>query len=900
VHFHQKSVEETLAELKSDRRGISGEEARMRLAAYGPNELEEKKKKTPFMMFLGQFSDFMILVLVAAAVISGIIGDLSDAAAIMVIVVLNALFGFTQEYRAEQAIAALKKMAASSALVMRAGMVETVPESRLVPGDVAVLEAGKVVPADMRIIEAARLSVEEAALTGESQAVGKNADAIGDETAPIGDRKNMLYRGTFITHGRGKGVVTATGMRTELGRIAAMIQGGEEARTPLQKRLSQFGRRLAVAVLAICAIIFVAGLLRGEHPAEIFLIAVSLAVAAIPEALPAVVTISLALGARKMVKQNALVRRLPAVETLGSITCICTDKTGTLTMNRMAVEEIWVDGKTVRSSEFRVRSQDEGQKPVPEIVFPAPNSPFRTFFTAFALSNDARVNGKGACIGDPTETALLSLARTVGFEKETLEKDFPRVAELPFDSGRKLMTTLHQVLPASVVPRPLPLASARYISFTKGAPEALLEAADTLLTSEGTQPINRDDILVIHDRMAAEGLRVMGIAMRVWDRMPDANSSAAETNLTLLGLAGMLDPPREEAKQAVAECTSAGVTPVMITGDHPLTARVIARRVGILKADDPAAIITGRELDRLSPGELEKRVERIRVYARTAPEQKLAIVRALQDRGHVVAMTGDGVNDAPALKAADIGVAMGITGTDVAKEASSMVLLDDNFATIVTAVKEGRRIYDNIRKFVRYLLSTNSGEIWTLFLAPFVGLPAPLAPVQILWINLLTDGLPALALSLEPAEGDVMKRPPRRPAESFFAGGLGIHAIWVGLLMGAVALSLQAWAIHIGDGHWQTMVFTALCFLQLGHVMAIRSEKQSLFTQGIFTNRPLLASVVVTIFLQLLTIYVPALNPVFRTRPLDAGELMAVFVLSSVVFIGVEIEKLIKRSRKTA
>ncbi len=889
---YQQNIEEVLAAYQSSRAGLALDETQSRLERYGPNELMERRKKTALVMFLGQFSDFMIIVLLAAALISGIIGEISDAVAIMVIVVLNAVLGFTQEYRAERAMTALKKMTAASATVMRSGIIETVPASELVPGDIVVLDAGKIVPADMRIIEAVRLSVEEAALTGESQAVEKHTDVIGDETAPLGDRKNMLYKGTFITYGRGQGVVIATGMETELGRIAAMIQGEQEGKTPLQKRLAVFGRRLAYAVLAICAIIFTAGLYRGEGPVKIFLVAVSLAVAAIPEALPAVVTISLALGARKMVKRNALVRKLPAVETLGSVTFICTDKTGTLTENRMTVEEVWVDGVTVKREALNVRGE-EAKMPFPSHV--SLLTPHELFFTALALSNDAQVDASGNVAGDPTEAALFSIARENGFEKAKLESSCPRVSELPFDSGRKLMTTFHR---CSLAPRPSSLVAvaADYVSFTKGAAEVLLGRCERVLTSDGMKAVDLDAVTAVSDRVAADGLRVMAIGMRTWDEVPaDVSPERVEEKLVLLGLVGMMDPPREEAKGSVALCKSAGITPVMITGDHPLTAKAVAHRVGILDRDDSGAIITGSELDKLPFEAFEKRVESVRVYARVAPEQKLKIVRALQDKGHFVAMTGDGVNDAPALKAADIGVAMGVTGTDVAKEASSMILLDDNFATIVKAVKEGRRIYDNIRKFIKYLLSTNSGEIWTLFLAPFFGLPIPLQPIHILWINLLTDGLPALALSVEPEEGDVMTRPPRHPKESIFAHGLGIHAIWVGLLMGVVTLSLQTWAIHTGDAHWQTMVFTVLCFLQLGHVMAIRSERQSLFTQGIFTNRPLLLSVAFTILLQFVTIYAPFLNPIFKTQPLSSLELLIVLILSSVVFIAVEIEKVIKR-----
>ncbi len=900
VAWHAVTVEEALQALGTSASGLSSAEATSRLERFGPNELVERKKKTAFAMFLDQFADFMIIVLLSAAVVSGAIGEVSDAVAIIVIVLLNAILGFSQEYRAEQAMAALKKMAASRANVLRGGDHLTVAASELVNGDIVLLDAGNIVPADVRIIEAARLKAEEAALTGESVPVDKHAEAIPCDLLPLGDRKNMLYRGTFVSYGRATAVVTATGMQTELGRIASLLQEEGEGKTPLQKRLAVFGRKLALAVLVICAVIFVSGLLRGEPAVRIFLVAVSLAVAAIPEALPAVVTISLALGARKMVRRNALVRKLPSVETLGSVTYICSDKTGTLTVNRMVVEEMWVDGTTVRRSERQIRSSPSPQpsslRGEGDSFFPHAEllTPHALFMTALALSNDARLDSSGKAIGDPTEVALFSVAQDYGFIKNRLEQGIPRVAELPFDSERKLMTTIHT---DSRRPGDFP----RYVSFTKGAFDVLIDRIDFVQAAEGLQRADKDDLIAVHDRMAAEGLRVIAVAMRTWDQIPDAPShQEIEKGLTLLGLAGMMDPPREEARQAVFECKRAGITPVMITGDHPLTARAVALRAGILESDDPKAVITGLELNALSLASFEKRVEHVRVYARVAPEQKLKIVKALQERGHFIAMTGDGVNDAPALKAADIGVAMGITGTDVAKEASSMILLDDNFATIVRAVREGRTIYDNIRKFVKYLLSTNSGEIWTLFLAPFFGLPIPLLPIQILWINLLTDGLPALALSLEPEEGDVMNRPPRHPKESIFAHGLGIHAVWVGLLMGAVTLSLQAWAIRSGVVHWQTMVFTVLCLLQLGHVMAIRSERESLFTQGIFRNKSVLLSVTLMILLQLATIYLPFFNPVFTTQPLSVTELALVLLLSSVVFFAVEIEKLVKRAPKNS
>ncbi|MBI5641667.1 MAG: cation-translocating P-type ATPase [Nitrospirae bacterium] len=885
MRWHQKSTEEAVEALRSSAKGISHEEAQRRLLEYGLNELTEKKKKTPLMMFLDQFRDFMILVLIAAALISGFIGEVSDTIAIIVIIVLNAVIGFIQEYRAEKAMAALKKMAAPSAMVMRNGMPETIAASQLVPGDVVMLEAGKIVPADMRLIEAALFKVEEAALTGESVPVEKIAGELHDEHLPIGDRKNMAYKGTFATSGRGVGLITATGMQTELGKIAAMLQEEEEVKTPLQKRLALFGRKLAIAVLAICAIVLVIGIMRGEPPMLMLLTAISLAVAAIPEALPAVITISLALGAKKLITQHALIRKLPAVETLGSVTFICSDKTGTLTLNKMTVEEIWVDGSLVG-----IRDLGVGKKSQPPAT-----SPQFPLFRALALNNDAQEDASGNVIGDPTEIALYEIARKQGFDKKELEKDFPRAAEIPFDSDRKCMTTFHKKSGVRSQESEETEKSFEFVSFTKGAMDVLLEKADNILTSEGIRPVDQNGIMQINAAMAADGLRVLGIAMRNWDALPDDMSPEhVERSLTILGLVGMMDPPREEAKEAVGLCKAAGIRPVMITGDHPITARVIAERLGIME-DAAKAIITGRELEKLSLEEFEERVEHIRVYARVAPEQKLKIVKALQDKGQFVAMTGDGVNDAPALKRADIGVAMGITGTDVSKEAADMILLDDNFATIVKAVREGRKIYDNIRKFIKYLLTTNSGEIWTLFLAPLAGLPIPLLPIHILWINLVTDGLPALALSVEPAEGDVMSRPPRNPKESIFAHGLGLHAIWVGLLMAAVVLFVQAWAIRTEHSHWQTMVFTVLCLTQLGHVLAIRSETESLFRIGFFSNKYLLGAVVLTFVLQMATVYVPLLNPIFKTEPLSLKELALTLALSSVVFIAVEIEKFIRR-----
>ena len=872
MNWHQKDVGDIYGVLSSSEKGLSSEEAAKRLQDYGPNELKETAKKTLFMMFLDQFRDFMIMVLMAAAAVSGIIGEMIDTIAIVVIVILNAIIGFVQEYRAEKAMKALKELAAPEALVHRDRKRMSIPASELVPGDAVLLEAGRIVPADIRLSESAQLKIEEAALTGESIPVEKSVNALKEASIPLGDRKNMAYKGTIVSYGRGMGMVVATAMDTELGKIATLLQEEEEIKTPLQKRLAKFGQRLGIIVLAICAIVFITGLLRGEAPLLMFLTAISLAVAAIPEALPAVVTISLALGAKKMVKQNALVRKLPAVETLGSVTYICSDKTGTLTLNKMTVEEVYISGEVVGSEKLKVDSEERRF---------SLNSQVPVLLHALALSNDAALDKDNNAIGDPTEVALFEIAGRNGLSKKDIEKEFPRIAEIPFDSDRKCMTTFHKT-PGDGI-----------ISFTKGALESVLKkSVDSLTGSERTgmnEPLTRmiDDV---NEKMANDGLRTLAFAVRQWDSLPeDVTPEAVENNLTFIGLTGLMDPPREEAKEAVSICKTAGIKPVMITGDHPLTARNIARRLGII--GDGGGVITGQELEELTLEEFEDNVEKIRVYARVAPEQKIKIVKALQDKGEFTAMTGDGVNDAPALKRADIGVAMGITGTDVSKESSHMILLDDNFATIVKAVKEGRRIFDNIRKFIKYTMTSNSGEIWTIFLPPFLGLPIPLLPIHILWINLVTDGLPGLALAVEPAEKGIMNRPPRHPKESIFAHGLGYHLFWVGLLMGSVSVFTQAWFMNAGGTHWQTMVFTVLSLSQMGHVLAIRSDRESLFKQGLFSNKPLLGAVLLTFVLQMATIYVPVLNPIFKTAPLTAGELAISLLLSSIVFMAVEIEK---------
>jgi len=860
--WHSLPVAEALRLLDtSPRRGLRSSDARERLQEHGPNIIHETKRRSVARMFLGQFADFMILVLIGAAVISGLIGDPVDTAVILAIVALNAVIGFAQEYRAERAIAALKRLAALNASVIRDGQPVIVPAAALVPGDIVLLEAGNAVPADVRLIEVSHLRTDESSLTGESQPVDKLNEALSGADMPLGDRRNMAYKGTIVTYGRARGLVTATGANTELGRIAKLLGSAPDLKTPLQLRLTRFGQVLSLGVLAICVVVFAAGLLRGEPVLLMALTAISLAVAAIPEALPAVVTMSLALGARELAARHALIRKLPAVETLGSVTFICSDKTGTLTQNRMHVEVVCADGSPVSEFDRELFERE----------------PWQTLITALALSNDADPGANDTVCGDPTEVALYRFAEHTGVSKPALATRYPRIAEVPFDSERSRMTTLHR-------------DGSGAVAFVKGAPEQVLPLCRAALSAGGETAFDPAVVGAAMDRMTSDGLRVLAFAFCRFDHVPaGAEPEIIERDLTYLGLVGLLDPPRPEAREAVRQCRDAGITPVMITGDHPATARNIAQRLNVISGDSP--VLTGQELAALTDDDFARRVENVRVYARVAPEQKIRIVDALQRNGEFVAMTGDGVNDAPALRRADIGVAMGLSGTDVAKESGHMILLDDNFATIVTAVREGRRIFDNIRKFIKYTMTSNSGEIWTIFLAPFLGLPIPLLPIHILWINLVTDGLPGLALTAEKEEPGVMRRPPRPPGESIFAHGMWQHILFIGLLMGAVSLLTQAWALHYNNAHWQTMVFTVLTLSQLGHVLAVRSETRSLFSAGIFSNLPLVGAVGLTFILQLATIYVPSLNTLFSTDPLTAYELAACILIASVVFFAVETEK---------
>jgi Ca2+-transporting ATPase len=866
--WHALPADRAMAALDANlARGLTSDEARRRLAMHGPNALVEGRRRGPLRILAAQFGDVMVLVLLGAAAIAAVLGEPEDLAAILAIVVLNAILGFAQEYRAERAMAALRAMAAPTALVRRDGAVASIAAHEIVRGDIVLLEAGNLVAADLRLLEVAAFEVDESALTGESLPVAKVTTAIddaGDAVVPLGDRRNLAFKGTTVTNGRAVAVVVATGMRTELGRIAGLLASEEQGRTPLQQRLARLGRGLAVAALALCAAVLVLGLLRGEPPLLMLMTALSLAVAAVPEALPAVVTVSLALGARKMARQHALIRRLPAVETLGSVTYICSDKTGTLTQNRMHVDSL----RDATGSEVALDSSSR-IRPESEVLL----------LEALALSNDVTIGADAQLGGDPTEVALCRAAAAAGIHKATLSPRWPRIAELPFSSERARMTTVHA-------------HDHGVIAFTKGAPERVLEACATRLSADGAGALDREAVLTEAHRMAAAGLRVLAIACRKLPALPD-DFAAVEKGQGLLGLVGLMDPPRAEAREAIATCQVAGIRVVMITGDHPATALAIARTLGI--ADDRDHVVTSTDLARMSEEELAGRVEELRVYARVAPEDKLRIVKALQARGQFVAVTGDGVNDSVALRRAEIGIAMGRSGTDVAREAAHMVLLDDNFATIVGAVREGRRIYDNLRKFVRFVLSGNSGEIWALFLAPLVGLPVPLLPIHILWVNLVTDGLPGLALAAEPAERGVMQRPPRPPAESMFAHGLWQRVLWAGFLLGGVTLAVQAWAHHTGHAHWQSMTFTVLTLGQMALVLAVRSERESLFTLGARTNLPLLGAVTLTFVLQMATLYVPALQRVFQTQPLTASELLVCIAAASMVLFGIELEKWLAR-----
>lgn len=905
--WHNVPIPVLTRELQTDPdTGLSEAEAVARRTKYGPNELQERGGISPVKLLVAQFTNTMVLILIAAAVISGLLGKVTETAAIAAIVILFALLGFFQEYRAERAMAALKRLAVPLVRVRRGGQLQELSAKELVPGDVVLLEAGNAVPADMRLVESANLRIQEAALTGESEPVEKHAELLPQEEIPLGDRRNMTYLGTVVTYGRGTAVVTGTGMNTELGKIATLLQSVASGTTPLQNRLGKVGLILAVGGVAVAALVLVIGVLQGEALEHMFLTAVSVAVAVVPEGLPAVVTVTLALGAQRMLLRRALVRKLPAVETLGSVTTICSDKTGTLTENRMTVTIIDVAGQFLELQGTARHPAGVLQLPEHGANFLAAQSPeIGLALAAGALCNDASLRpdpqtGRHIALGDPTEGALLVAASQVGLSKSELEHVAPRVGELPFEAERKRMTTVHRLpddlsgLPVAL--RALAQTPSPFVAFTKGAVDGLLPLCREMWFNGSVVPMDeqwRQRIEMANDQMALNGMRVLGLALR---RQDDA--TPREEGLVFIGITGMIDPPRREVKTAMATCKAAGIRPMMITGDHPLTARFIADDLGIT---DNLRVKTGQDLSKMSPEELAETVREVSVYARVTPEHKLRIVEALQAQGEIVAMTGDGVNDSPALRKADIGIAMGITGTDVSKEASEMVLLDDNFATIVAAVEEGRSIYDNIRRFVKFSIAGNVGKVLVMLLAPIAGIHVALLPLQLLWLNLLTDGLLGLGLGVEPAESGTMKRPPRSPKESFFSGGLAFHVIWVGLAIGLLAMAaglLFYDKSNPADTRWQTVIFTSLAFMQMGQALASRSSRESIISLGLLSNPVLLSLVLITAALQLTVIYLPYLDQLFQVTALSGSELLLCAGLGVLVLLLLEGEKMWLRRRE--
>jgi len=871
-------------------KGLTEEQVKAAREKYGYNELEAKKKKTLLVKFLEQFKDFMIIVLIIAAIVSGIVGvaegeGITDTIIILVVVVVNAIIGVAQENKAEKSLEALQKLSAHASKVIRDGKMIIVPSRDLVPGDIVVLDTGDYVPADLRIIEVVNLKSQESALTGESVPVEKSSDVINAEEVGVGDRVNMLFSSSLITYGRGKGIVVETGMNTEVGKIASIINSTEEGTTPLQEKLNKLGKTLGIAALVICVIIFIVGILYGKEPVHMFMTSVSLAVAAIPEGLAAVSTIVLAIGVQRMVKRNAIVKKLPAVETLGSASVICSDKTGTLTQNKMTVQKIFTNNYMIEvNKEIKINNELE------KLIYIS------------MLCNDTKVGEDNKLTGDPTETALIDMGMKMDVDVHKILST-PRLAELPFDSDRKLMTTVHEL-------------NGKYVVYTKGAVDELLKRCDNYILNEEIKndlEEYKKTIDETNEGLAKNALRVLGFAYKEIDHVPtNEEMKDIEAHLTFVGMVGMIDPPREEAKQAVEKCKTAGIKTVMITGDHKITATAIAKQLGIL--EDESEAITGAELEKMSDEDLIKNIRNYSVYARVAPEHKVRIVRAWQANGEIVAMTGDGVNDAPALKNADIGCAMGIVGTDVSKEAADVILTDDNFATVVAAVEEGRRIYGNILKAIQFLLSSNVGEIIVLFtailmtplLANWFGITdisglEPLLPIQILWINLVTDSLPALALAVDPAEQGIMNKKPKK-TKGIFTKGMTWRVVYQGIMVGF--LTLAAFIIGLAtpgveDQHMkiqigQTMAFFVLALSELVHVFNVRDNKNSLFKTKIFNNSKLILAVLGSAALMLVIMFVPALREIFNIVVLPTQNLVEVVLLVFAPIAIVEIFKLLK------
>jgi len=875
--WHTMDVRDVLQLLSVTPDGLTGSEADKRREQVGDNRLNDAEQKSLLTLFLNQFKDFMVLVLLVATLVSGLLGEHADAVTIIAIIIVNGILGFWQELRAEKSLASLKQLTAPTAHVLRDGRKVTIPAHELVPGDIIFLESGDRVPADVRLLECTSLEAEESALTGESLPVQKTPQPIPDDLANLGDRKNMCYMGTMITRGKGVAVVADTGMQTEMGLIADLIHSAEETETPLQMRLEQLGKILVYVALAITAVVVVTGILHGQNIYDMFLAGVSLAVAAIPEGLPAIVTVALALGVQRMIKRRAIVRKLPSVETLGCATVICSDKTGTLTQNKMTVQRVFTGGQFYEvtgngfdpQGEFRFSGKS---------IDPQRRGDLRRLLEISVLCNNATLFEDGKTgwnvQGDPTEGALIVLGAKAGLFFDAMQQAQPRLDELPFDSTRKMMSVL------------IGDQKNELYLLTKGGPDVLLERCSYVLLDGKVTPITssiKKSIMQANLQMGSEALRCLAVAYRPLRDARQFKEGDPERDLIFVGLMGMIDPPRPEVYDAIQRCRKAGIKTVMITGDHQVTAEAIARQLGILPRG--GLTVNGQDLYNMTDKQLQDRVEDIYVYARVSPEHKLRIVKALQANGHVVAMTGDGVNDAPAIKAADIGIAMGQGGTDVAKDASSLILSDDNFATIVAAIEEGRSIYDNIRKFVRYLLASNVGEIVTMFLAMILALPLPLVPIQILWVNLVTDGLPAIALGIDPAEKNIMSRPPRSVRESIFARGLGFKILSRGILIGLATLAVFWFSLQMEPDNLikaQSMAFVTLVMAQLIHVFDCRSVDGGIFSRNIFENKWLIASVISSVGLLLGVMYIEAFQPVFRTVPLGLLDWVIVLVAAAI------------------
>ncbi|MGC9517942.1 MAG: calcium-translocating P-type ATPase, SERCA-type [Methanomicrobiales archaeon] len=886
--YYNISCEETFKELKSSEKGLTNDEALKRQDIYGLNKLKEKKGITPFQILYRQFTSFIVIILIAATIISFLIGETLDAIVIIVIIILNGIFGFVQEYRAEKAIEELKKLTVLKSRVLRNGKEVELNSKELVPGDVIILEAGSKCPADARIFQASSLQVDESSLTGESVPSIKVTQTFAQDTV-LADQENMVFMGTVVTNGSGRAVVTSTGMETEIGKIADLVQVEEEQLTPLQVKLKEFGKKLGIITIGVSVIIFIAGILKAylftgvvqpDYINEMFLTAVALAVAAIPEGLPAIVTISLALGVKRMVKRHAVIRQLPAVETLGSTNIICSDKTGTITQNQMTVREIYANNTLIQVTGEGYEPDGTFLKKGEELESP---DNIELILMAGALCNDAKLvrNEKWEIIGDPTEGALLVSAEKAGLIKDDLNSKYPRIDELPFDSERKLMTTIHQV-------------NQKKVAYVKGAPDFLVDKCEYFYLDGDIKKLTKDDknkIMDYNTRMANEGLRVLGFAFKSLGDNYNLNVDSVESGLIFIGLQAMIDPPREGVEAAIKRTKTAGIRTVIISGDHVLTAKAIAQKIGLFKVDDKA--VSGEDLKNITEQELDDMVDHVTVYARVSPEDKVRILNALKKKGNIVAMTGDGVNDAPALKQADIGISMGITGTDVAKEASDMILTDDNFTSIVNAVEQGRGIYSNIKKFVQYTLSSNLGEILVIFLAILIGWPLPLTAIQILWVNLLTDGLPGLALGLDPFSKNLMENPPRPREESIISRNVIKNIALVGLIIGAGTLLMFNFYGH-ESLKAQTVAFTTLVMFQLFNVLTYRAQN---FKINISNSKYLVAAVSVSVLLQFAVLYTP-LNRAFGTTPLGLMDWLVIIAASFTIYLILESRKMIMKHRK--